>query len=278
MYLINILQKLKKPIFDYLVENNKHHRIYNDEVLTYPYVKVCIIDDNYRDRGYITSIGKYLNKFTILSPCDITHICEEYKSLLETNSGLFKIISGKEISNAYYYKNYYKSTGTLGHSCMRYKKCQMHNYFEVYEKCAKMLIMYPSRGKRIMGRAILWPFGDTYLMDRVYSVESYIEYQFYEYAKLNGFYILKENKYVSLPNSQNWLSPNDNYTDPIQVYYKVDLDQPVSALPYMDSVCYVSKDLKTFSTTPIFEKDQSGLKKYYAAHSVDGYRNIIRCQ
>ena len=211
--------------------------------------KDCFGWARYDKEEITTTIGRYLKlMFPTLTPAEITHLSEEYKSIVNT-TGTFNIIEGQDLVNAYYTKNYYKHSGTLGSSCMRYSKCQDGNYFDVYKDHAKMLIMHPKRGKRIMGRAILWPYKGTYLMDRVYTVESYIEHQFYKYAKENGFYILARNAYVSNGGIQKWLGPEDDYQEPQSINYKIKLDKYYDKLPYMDSVCYLNDDYE-ISTIP----------------------------
>lgn len=197
------------------------------------------------------SLGKWLKtNFGKLSPAQITHICEKYKSILIGNNTNFQIIEGDDIKKAYYYKNTVPNHGTLSKSCMRYKRCQDGNYFQVYANSAKMLIMTPKRGHRIMGRAILWPYGDTYLMDRVYIAENYMEYQFHEYAKKMGWGILARNSYVIDNYEQRWLMPEDNYETPHKITITIPWPKGYHNVPFMDSVCYVSKDGEWISTKP----------------------------
>lgn len=217
-----------------------------------------LLDNKYvycRSDNIKTTIGRYLAKHTSYSPSEITHMCEKIKAFL-TDSGNFKIISGEDISKAYYYKNNVPNHGTLSHSCMRYLKCQKYNYFKIYKACAKMLIMTPKRGSRVMGRALLWPYEDTYLMDRVYSTESYVEHQFYEYAKSNKWGVLNKNKYVNVFDEivQSWLIKDDDYKTPHKLKVDITVPESIFVVPYMDSFCYFDDKTNVLSTYPHYEK------------------------
>lgn len=235
---------------------------YNDELL----FKDTIVDEKYvlsyykkpdnvrwgyQVCSHKLSFGKWLKaNFGKLSPAQITHMCEKYKSVLIGDSSNFQIIEGDAIKKAYYYKSTVPNHGTLAKSCMRYKHCQDDNYFQVYADSAKMLILTPKRGHRIMGRAILWPYGDSYLMDRVYIAENYMEYQFFEYAKKMGWGILARNSYVNDNYEQRWLLPDDNYQLPQRVTITIPWPKDCEKVPFMDSVCYVSSNGEWISTKP----------------------------
>ena len=210
---------------------------------------------NWGDNIINTTLGRFLNKFYDLSPAAITHICEKVKSKIE-DPGDFKIIEGSDITNAYFHRNYVPSHGTLNNSCMRYKKCQDYKYFKVYEDHAKMLIMTPHRGKRIMGRALLWKYGDTYLMDRVYTTDLSITYKFYDYAKSQGFGVLVDNTYVCNCGQQQWYLADDNYTEPIKANVKIYLDEPYLSYPFIDSVCYYNPDERCLQTEPYIKNNE----------------------
>lgn len=242
---------------------------YRDFGLDSKYVLYTIV--KFGKSGYDTNlvyekctIGRYLKRaYNKLSPAEITHICEIYKAKL-TDTANFKIISGDAIKDAYFRENYIPNHGTLSNSCMRYLKCQRKNFFKIYADNAKMLIMTPKRGKRIMGRAILWPYGDSYLMDRVYSTENFVQHQFYDYAKQNKFGILQRNSYVCDGEVQKWLLPEDNYTDAKHLNIKIKLLEPCRYYPFVDSFCYLDENESTLSTFPI--------KDGYILHSTEGFK------
>lgn len=197
-------------------------------------------------------IGKFLTKFySGFTPGEITHICERIKAIIETPQ-TFKILEGDELKTAYYLKHYVPNHGTLSNSCMRYKKCQNGDYFKVYGDNAKMLVMVPNKGKRLLGRAILWEIDGKIYMDRVYTVTNYIEHQFYNYAKANNWIILARNSYTQGGASQiqKWLSPEDKYETPHYIDLTVNLKEGCNHFPFMDSFCYLSLDKTQISTTP----------------------------
>lgn len=230
--------------------------VFSDTIIDEKYVLAHYIkQDNasWYDKVYTRklSFGKWLKaNFGKLPPAQITHMCEEYKSLLIGENANFQIIEGDDIKKAYYHKSTVPNHGTLSKSCMRYKRCQNDNYFQVYANSAKMLILTPKRGHRIMGRAILWPYGDSYLMDRVYIAENYMEYQFREYAKRMGWGILARNQYVTDNYEQRWLMPDDNYETPQKITITIPWPEGCEKVPFMDSVCYVSRDGQWISTKP----------------------------
>ena len=225
---------------------------FRDQIIDHKYVTYTLVKNVGIMRTFISekcTIGKYLRKaYNKLTPAQITHLCEKYKSVLLEGSGKFNVIEGDAIKDAYYRINYVPNHGTLSNSCMRYMKCQKYNYFQIYADHAKMLIMTPKRGKRILGRAILWKYNDIYLMDRVYSAESYIEYQFYAYARKMGWGVLKRNSYVTDSYTQQWLLSTDNYTQPVSINLQIKLDKDYDYFPFVDSVCYLNKDKTVLST------------------------------
>ena len=202
-----------------------------------------------RKKQIKSKLGRYLKlAYSELTAAEITHICEKVKALIDIDKGKFSIISGDQIKEAYFYKNYYPSHGTLQNSCMRYKKCQVEDFFQVYADKAEMLIMTPKRGKRILGRALIWKIDDKIYMDRVYTIEPYIEHQFYTHAKKQGWYVLTMNSYVSNGNIQMWLSPESNYTKSIQPEITIKLNKRYKRFPFMDSFRYYNDEANTIST------------------------------
>lgn len=195
-------------------------------------------------------LGRYLRAvYTTLTPGEITHICERYKAILET-TGTFKIIEGDELKETYYRTHYVPNHGTLSNSCMRFLRCQRKDYFKIYGDNAKMLIMTPKNGKRILGRAILWEYNGTYLMDRVYTAESYMEHQFYNYAKEKGYGVLYKNSWTQAGEVQRWLLPDDMYKMPRTLMIQIKIKEPCKNYPYMDSFCYINDDETILSTYP----------------------------
>lgn len=183
-------------------------------------------------------LGRYLTKFYNFTPSQVTHICEEVKSLFTEGKGRFEIVEGKDITKAYFYRNNVPNHGSLRNSCMRYLRCQ--KYFEIYEDLAKLLIYVPKRGHRVMGRALLWPLADgSYFMDRVYTSESYMNYLFNHHARENKWVVLERNSYVCTGCSQVVLLPEDNYKNPVHIDCSYELPKEYEYFPFMDSFRYI---------------------------------------
>lgn len=199
-------------------------------------------------------IGKYLTKFYKFDPGTVTHICERAKAVLETPQ-TFKILEGDELKEAYYRIHYVPNHGTLSNSCMRYKRCQDNDFFKLYGDNAKMLVMVPNKGCRLLGRAILWEYKGNVLMDRVYSTAPYIENQFYNYAKSKQWIILKRNTYTfgSSGNVQKWLDPKTDYICEGALNITLPLKEKCNNFPFMDSLCYLNKEQDCISTIPFID-------------------------
>lgn len=169
---------------------------------------------------------------------------EVFNNLLKANMislGEFKLVSGSDITKYYHEDNYYKLSGTLGRSCMRYNECQP--YFKLYEDHAKMLVYF--KNDLVMGRAIVWEIdGNTY-MDRVYTCEDYLEDQFIEYAKLNKWYRRINNSLLDTGEDQEWYDPNGNTVSPCLT---IKLKHRYDYYPYVDSFRYFNDNDNTIST------------------------------
>lgn len=212
--------------------------------------------------------GKYITRFYKFDPGTVTHLCEKVKSILETPQ-TFKILEGDELKEAYYRIHYFPNHGTLSNSCMRYKKCQDKDFFKLYGDNAKMLVMVPNKGCRLLGRAILWEYNGIILMDRVYSTAPYIENQFYNYAKSKGWFILKRNTFTYGGNGaiQRWLNPKSGYQKECLVKINIQLKEKCNCFPFVDSICYLNKDKDQISTIPfldgyVLQTTSGGLYEY----------------
>lgn len=174
---------------------------------------------------------------------------EIFNNLLKANMislGEFKLVSGSDITKYYHEDNYYKISGTLGRSCMRYDECQP--YFKLYEDHAKMLVYF--KNDLVMGRAIVWEIdGNTY-MDRVYTCEDYLEDQFIEYAKLNKWYRRINNSLLDTGEDQEWYNPEGEVVCP---QLKIELNTHYEYFPYVDSFRYYSE-----SSNTIYSRDFDG--------------------
>ena len=171
-----------------------------------------------------------------------------------------------DFTNVYNEENYYRTTGTLGHSCMRYHHCW--SFFKFYEIMgAEVLVLY--KDDRVAGRAIIWegvwptiesgltePFT---LMDRVYTNIDGDVALFIEYAKKEGWahkrnqgldceeWVYKgkvyNNSLTFTPAYNPYLVIDQDYnvvmtsTDP-----EDDKNEGAYSFPYLDTLCYLQRD------------------------------------
>lgn len=169
---------------------------------------------------------------------------EVFNNLLKANMialGEFKLVSGSDITKYYHEDTYFNLNGTLGRSCMRYDECEP--YFGIYEDHAKMLVCF--RNEKVMGRAIVWEIDGKTYMDRVYVCEDYIEDQFIDYAKANGWYRRTDNSLLSTGDDQEWIDPNGNVTG---ACLTIKLKHRYDYYPYVDSFRYFNDNDNTIST------------------------------
>lgn len=155
--------------------------------------------------------------------------------------GDFAIVSGEDICYWYNSDNYYRISGTLGNSCMRYNECQC--YFDVYKDLAKMLIC--TKDGKLLGRAILWEIDGKTYMDRVYVCMDYLEEQFYQYAMEKGWTIREDNSLLYDESSQRWLEASDNYKNPRELNITLTCTYKYPKFPYMDSFRYFDPETLT---------------------------------
>lgn len=169
---------------------------------------------------------------------------EIFNNLLKAHmisTGNFKIVEGSDITKYYHEDTYYKISGTLGNSCMRYDECS--NYFGIYEDHAKMLVCF--KNGLVMGRALVWEVNGITYMDRVYTCEDYIEEQFFTYAKENGWYVRDCNGLLHSGDNQVWISPNG---ENIYRNLKIVLKQHYDYMPYVDSFRYYDPNDNSINT------------------------------
>lgn len=172
-------------------------------------------------------------------PADLEKFINRYKTAwkerLEIGKEPINLVSGEDIKYWYDLKNYEdEDDGTLGNSCMRFRKCQ--GYFRIYtenpEVCKLAILL--NDDDKLIGRCLVWEMvdGRNYI-DRIYTRwDNDVEFM-YNFLK------------KKFPNS---LSHNDGdqETDNISVKLSFDYtdefkkqDEEVSLeLPYMDSLCY----------------------------------------
>lgn len=160
----------------------------------------------------------------------------------------FKLVSGDDISKYYNQSTYYKTTGTLGNSCMRYDDCS--DYFNIYKDNAKMLICI--KDDLISGRAIVWEVDNYVLMDRVYVCDDYLEEQFVLYAKEHKWWMKESNTLLNDGECASWIGPVDDYKYPVNLRIYIQLDKKYNLFPYIDSFRYYDSEGNKLSTNPEF--------------------------
>jgi hypothetical protein len=174
------------------------------------------------------------------------------------HSSRYQIVEGEEIRKWYLESNYSEQTkqgkGTLGKSCMRYKRCS--EFLDIYvlnPNVVKMLILLDDKEELRM-RMLLWNLDDEYYCDRCY-------------------YTIESEQGAAL----EWLEKNLDkplITDLDPEYgYSVKLGKSTlpegkfTYYPYMDSFKYYNpKDMELSSDEPETQK-----LDWYLLNQTDGY-------
>jgi hypothetical protein len=218
-------------------------------------------------------VGKFINKILTkagyvigthsncnFTPVQVEDFVNKYKTQMKLRNNTlsrFEIVKGEDIRKYYLFSNYFKMTGSLGGSCMRWESCQP--YFDIYvdnpeqvsmvilrqedghfdeyvDEDTGEIVKVPIEGK-ITGRAILWTDNKgRKIMDRIYINDTADIEFFKEYAHKNGFLYKKDQDFnedtpLMLNNSQ--LNEEESIIT-IQLPENVDYDQ----YPYMDTLKY----------------------------------------
>ena len=159
-------------------------------------------------RGEI-KIGKIVNYICSLRDISVTDSEREefvnaWKSSTEVSTIQFKLVSGEDIAKYYDGDKYYKSTGTLGSSCMRDEGKKI---FKIYTENADKvkLLIYVDSDDKIHGRALVWkvkksPCESKYFMDRVYTNRDSDINRFKQFADTEGWFY---KKYISSQDSES---------------------------------------------------------------------------
>lgn len=165
-------------------------------------------EDIYKSNRNEARIGRFtrsiLNELGVkATDKEIEDFVNLYKSTKVDTSLKFQLVSGSLIKKYYLEKNYAKSSGTLGGSCMRHEECQ--KYFKIYTKNPEscQLLVYLDADDKVLGRALVWKIhkkklytypnlqdfecSAEYFMDRVYVSKDSDVNKFINYAKQNGW-------------------------------------------------------------------------------------------
>jgi len=188
------------------------------------------IDDVWSKNRYILKPGKLLKKIIPnLSNKKIEKFSNHYKGAIDNikNNYDFKIINGNELKKYYHYSYYYKMTGSLEKSCMKYDHSQ--NLLDIYiSNNIKMLILL--KDNKLLGRTLLWETEqDIKIMDRIYSINEKIDSIFYKWATKNNYYRKKTNKWND---TINFITPNN---EDVQLLLSIKLKTIPNIYPYLDT-------------------------------------------
>lgn len=199
------------------------------------------------DKRYHTSIGKIIRKVfkDRFSDREVTAFAEFYSRLVvvKADNKHFKIVEGEDIKT-YYYEDNTLLRGTLGNSCMRYRRCQ--DYLNIYTKTkdCKLAVLIDTKSNLAVARALVWK--DKFL-DRVYYANDLDLNIFRKYAEGHGLEnIYQTSKTVSVEIS------NEDFLS-FEVY------------PYIDSL-YLYDVKKGVLTTHL----ESHSNPHYALRRTDG--------
>jgi hypothetical protein len=201
-------------------------------------------------RGEV-KIGKIVNYICSLRGISVTDSDREafvnaWKASTEVSTIQFKLISGDDIAKYYNENNYYSSQGTLGSSCMKEESSKTFKIYTQNPNKVKLLI-YVDADDKIHGRALVWkvkksPCESKYLMDRIYTNRDSDANRFRQFADNEGWFYKKNS------------TSHDN-VGVVFIYkgqeiageVKVKLDGDCRNYPYVDTMCYLSKDKDSLS-------------------------------
>jgi hypothetical protein len=193
-------------------------------------------------------VGRFVSNFLTKAGVEFTKtelddFIDKYKSEIKEKREKFtrfEIVKGEDIRHWYNVNFYYKVSGTLGTSCMRYERCQP--YLDIYvENDTVSLIILKSKedNNLIIGRALLW---DATLlskeepikfMDRIYINDHSDTDFFIKFAKENGYYYKQNQDYSETP-----IVFNGNVLEDRDSYIKVKVGGPYEYYPYIDTIKY----------------------------------------
>ena len=199
-------------------------------------------------------IGRALR--ALLKSADISFLDKELEELvnqlkaeigiMNDKFSLFEIVKGNDIAYWYDYNKYYKQSGTLGSSCMKYGE---DYYFDIYTSnpsvCQLVILKSEKDKEKIVGRALLWKLTDgNYYMDRIYTNKDSDVNLFREFSKQNGWYYKYHNNSIG---DIKAVGPDGEI--------KIDLSGEVkikegyySGYPYMDTFKWFTPDSGKLST------------------------------
>lgn len=249
--LLELLVKLKHPLIQKLLNQKEFISDIDSLDITDSIDQILCIKNAKKTP---IKFGRFLSKlfvenFIKFSQADIENCVNEYKSILDSMSYEFSLISGSDIKEAYdgeYYDT--SSEGPLQSSCMKYKKCRYYlNLYTKNKESIKLLVLKSKLNGKVIGRAIIWnnmtvfdknkePIQVT-LMDRIYYTKDHQKDLFINYA------VEHEMAFKVQQNNDPMVSikfKNKLYDNPL-LYTKVDNFQ-FEYYPYMDTMYSISEN------------------------------------
>lgn len=235
----NIL--MENHIYGYINEKD-YNTIFKDVK------KIDICDDGYLlfNNSYKIKFGRFVLKilkivwenvdFKFRVNPYIESYVDDYKSWYKINSNLeFKYLKGEDILEAYSTRNYKNVhfDNMLSASCMNNHFSSLDLYVKNPDKI-NLLVLVDDKNK-IYGRALVWKLDNKpYLfMDRIYSIDNYINNIFIDYAKKNKI-AYRSNKFATkfkiyLPNGKTFYNK--------KIKFKVKLNtKEIYKYPYIDTM------------------------------------------
>ena len=198
--------------------------------------------------------GKFFRGMGYYSDSEIEAAVNEWNAAFVPTEAEFKIVRGKEIKDYYLERSYAdENTGTLGSSCMRYRRCQ--SYLNIYSQNRNkvgLLILQRPDGK-IIGRALVWSLDDgKTFMDRVYGTDVTMR-RFFDYAATRGWHRRANQSYDSKRGVVSPRGDSDNLNMTITLNTR-----RWERYPFMDTFAYIGDG-------------------YIANYPVDGYVGFAQC-
>lgn len=256
---------------------------------TEEYPKMCVINKNalmlsdtedskvWKSSRNPISVGRLVRAIlksanVEFKPKDIENFVNIYKATFDFVSDALKqfdTVQGTDIAYWYRHENYEDGAGALNKSCMDGVN---EGFFDIYcyNKQVQMLILYGDKGQiirdkytsdKIKGRAILWECEidgqKAIFMDRIYTTNDSDVELFKQYAVKNGWWY----KYSQSMDPDAYVT-DGNTRKPADIVAKLD-DVEWDEYPYMDTLCFISKENYTASNiedgaTDITARDTDG--------------------
>jgi len=206
-------------------------------------------------------------------PDDYQSFQNMFTAIVESNSKILKLVDGEDIRRWYHCDNYFKNTGSLGGSCMKYGEKQP--YFNIYvenKDKVQLLVLFPEEIRdKIIGRAIVWKLDtpdDRYFMDRIYVANDSDEYMFIEYAKKQGWFYKASQ---SIGYDSNIIDPKDESRKPRS--FKIELlPKSHDRYPYMDTMCFYDRTSGLLTNDRDYAYKTNKNDGYFIKLSSDGGR------